>query len=91
MYWKHTTGGWQPAAHVTWYEWGRTDSSENAVHVTRMANQSRVAWCQNIPPVAFPNLDNWTQTSSGFMMPAAAIQFVRQLNLLRYQFRSQAI
>ena len=92
MYWHQQGSEWVPAMYMEWYEWDRaSDQSAGDVAVKWCANQTRTAFISNIPPIALPNWENWLTPSvdGTITLPNEIHHFIRRLNLLRYQFRSQ--
>ena len=92
MYWHQQGSKWVPAMYVEWYEWDRaSDQSAGDVAVKWCANQTRTAFISNIPPIALPKWGNWLTPSvdGTITLPNEVHHFIRRLNLLRYQFRSQ--
>ena len=92
MYWHQQGSEWVPAMYVEWYKWDRaSDQSAGDVAVKWCANQTRTAFISNIPPIALPKWGNWLTPSvdGTITLPNEVHHFIRRLNLLRFQFRSQ--
>ena len=91
MYWHRSDDDWVAAMHVDWYSWTRDDCSD--MDVVLKYNKSRmVALCGNVVPVKLPGSTQWgvpCAITDSMIIPEEVHRFVRRLNLLRYQFRSQ--